>query len=64
MTSKRALGKIKGMSEAKVDKIREAASKLVVSELYNNKHLIHKNNRTLVSLLLQNVPPVVKASFA
>jgi hypothetical protein len=31
MTPKRALLKIKGMSDAKVDKIREAASKLVVS---------------------------------
>lgn len=32
MTTKRALCNVKGLSEAKVDKIKEAANKLVVSQ--------------------------------
>lgn len=33
MISKRCLGKVKGLSEAKVDKIKEAAAKIEVLDL-------------------------------
>jgi hypothetical protein len=34
MTTKKNLAKIKGLSEAKVDKIREAAAKLLVQFIF------------------------------
>lgn len=34
MTTRRALCNVKGLSEAKVDKIKEAANKLIVSQIH------------------------------
>lgn len=34
MTTRRALCNVKGLSEAKVDKIKEAANKLIVSQVH------------------------------
>ena len=35
MTTRRALCNVKGLSEAKVDKIKEAANKLIVSKIHS-----------------------------
>lgn len=35
MTTRRALCNVKGLSEAKVDKIKEAANKLIVSQVHS-----------------------------